>query len=81
MIATLFYISIQPALIRFLVVTFLRRNDKLAVTFLSTLISHVNELGHRSWPELLEHLQVFFFTTVIVNKMAGFRIFMDAMKH
>lgn len=56
MIATLFYISIQPALIWFLVVVFLRRNDKLAVTFLPALISHVNELGHRGWPELLKHL-------------------------
>ena len=30
--------------------------SSLAVTFLSALISHVNELGHRGWPELLEHL-------------------------
>ena len=81
MIATLFYISIQPALIWFLVVTFLRCNDKLAVTLLATLISQVDKLGHRSWPELLEHLKIFLFTTIVVNKVAGLRVFMNAMEH
>ena len=56
MIATLFYISIQPALIWFLVVTFLRCNDKLAITFLSAFIGQVDKLGYRSWPKFLEHL-------------------------
>ena len=55
--------------------------SSLAVTFLSVFISYVDELGHRSWPELLKHLQVFLFTTVIVNKVAGFRAFVDAVKH
>jgi len=50
-------------------------------TFLSALISHVDELGHRSWPELFEHLKVFLLTTIVVNKVAGLRVFMNAVEH
>ncbi len=51
MIATLFYISIQPHFIWFVVDNcFLRRNDKLAIT-LSLPIKPVNKLSNGSWPE------------------------------
>ena len=54
---------------------------ELAVTLLATLISQVDKLSNGSWPELLEHLKIFLFTTIVVNKVAGLRVFMNAMEH
>ena len=54
---------------------------ELAVTLLATLISQVDKLSNGSWPELFEHLKIFLFTTIVVNKVAGLRVFMDSVKH